>query len=97
VSRGQRNGSPWPLISDNKEAVYDDVGWIHLVQYWEKWRDVVTMAMNSGFHKLVRLIKMCLHKTYSKIRVDKNLSDKFPIQNGLRQGDALSPLLLTLL
>jgi hypothetical protein len=23
----------------------------------------------------------------------KNLSDKFPIQNGLKQGDALSPLL----
>jgi hypothetical protein len=24
--------------------------------------------------------------------VGKNLSDKFPIQNGLKQGDALSPL-----
>jgi sorting nexin-29 len=43
--------------------------------------------------KLVRLIKMCLHKTYSKVRVDKYLSDKFPIQNGLKPGDALSPLL----
>jgi hypothetical protein len=35
--------------------------------------------------KLVRLIKMCLNETYSK--------DKFPIQYGLNQGDALSPLL----
>jgi hypothetical protein len=43
--------------------------------------------------KLVRLIKMCLSEIYSKIRVGKHLSDKFPIQNGLKQGDALSPLL----
>jgi hypothetical protein len=32
-------------------------------------------------------------KTYSKVRIGKLLSDKFPIQNGLKQGDALSPLL----
>jgi sorting nexin-29 len=43
--------------------------------------------------KLIRLIKMCLNETYSKVRVGKLLSDKFPIQNGLKQGDALSPLL----
>jgi hypothetical protein len=42
--------------------------------------------------KLVRLIKMCLNETYTKVRVDKLLSDKFPIQNGLKQGDALSLL-----
>jgi sorting nexin-29 len=44
--------------------------------------------------KLVRLIKMCLNETYSKVREGELLSDKFPIQNGLKQGDALSPLLL---
>jgi hypothetical protein len=43
--------------------------------------------------KLVRLIKMCLNETYSRVRVGKNLSDRFPIKNGLKQGDALSPLL----
>jgi len=43
--------------------------------------------------KLVRLIKMCLIETYSRVRVGKNLSDVFPIRNGLKQGDALSPLL----
>jgi hypothetical protein len=32
-------------------------------------------------------------ETYSKVRIGKILSDKFPIQNGLKQ-DALSPLLL---
>jgi hypothetical protein len=38
---------------------------------------------------------MCLNETYSKVRVGKLLSDKFPIQNGLKQGDALSPLLFS--
>ena len=42
---------------------------------------------------LVRLIKMCLIKTYSRVRVGKNISDKFPIRNGLKEGDALSPML----
>jgi hypothetical protein len=43
--------------------------------------------------KLVRLIKICLNETYNKVRVSKHLSDSFPIQNGLKQGDALSSLL----
>jgi len=42
--------------------------------------------------KLVRLIKMCLTETYSRVRVGKNLSDVFPIRNGFKQDD-LSPLL----
>jgi hypothetical protein len=41
--------------------------------------------------KLVRLIKMSLNETYSKIHIGKHLSDKFPIQNCLKQGDALLP------
>jgi hypothetical protein len=36
---------------------------------------------------------MCLNKTYSKVRIGKHLSDSFPIQNGLKQGDDLLPLL----
>jgi hypothetical protein len=36
---------------------------------------------------------MYLNEAYSKVRIGKFLSDKFPIQNGLKQGDALSPLL----
>ena len=43
--------------------------------------------------KLIRLIKMCLTETYSRVRVGKNLSDMFPIRNGLKNGDALLPLL----
>jgi hypothetical protein len=36
---------------------------------------------------------MCLNETYSTVRIGKNVSDKFAVQNGLKQGDALSPLL----
>jgi hypothetical protein len=36
---------------------------------------------------------MCLNETYSKVCIGKHLSDSFPIQNGLKQGDVLSPLL----
>jgi hypothetical protein len=43
--------------------------------------------------KLVRLIKMCLNETYSKVHVGKLLSDKFPIQNNMKQRDAPLPLL----
>jgi len=39
--------------------------------------------------KLVGLIKICLNETYSKVHIGKHMSDAFPIQNGLQQGDAL--------
>ena len=43
--------------------------------------------------KLVRLIKMCLNETYSRVQVGKHLSDMFLIRICLKQGDALMPLL----
>ena len=43
--------------------------------------------------KLVGLIKMCLSETYSRVRIGNNLSEMFPIKNGLKRGDTLSPLL----
>jgi hypothetical protein len=52
-----------------------------LIEFWEPM-------------KLVRLIKIRLNETYSKVRIGKHLSDNFPIQNGLKQGDDLSPPLL---
>jgi hypothetical protein len=42
--------------------------------------------------KLVRLTKMCLNETYNNVCIGKHLSDSFPIQNDLKQGDALSSL-----
>jgi hypothetical protein len=46
--------------------------------------------------KHVSLIKMCLNETYSRVRVGQRLSNVFPIENGSKQGDAFSPLLLSL-
>jgi hypothetical protein len=42
--------------------------------------------------KLVQLIKMSLNESYSEVHI-KHPSDTFPIQNGWKQGDALSSLL----
>jgi len=38
---------------------------------------------------LLTPIKMCLNESCNRVRVDKRLSDKFPIKNGLKQGDSL--------
>jgi len=72
----------------------------HLFIYFKKAYDLVrrevlyNILIEFGFPlKLVRLIKMCLNETCSRVRVGKNLSDMFPIKNGLKQGDSLSPLL----
>ena len=43
--------------------------------------------------KLVWLIQISMNETYSRVRVSENVSDRFPIRIGLKQGDALSPLL----
>jgi hypothetical protein len=36
---------------------------------------------------------MWMNETYSKVHTSKNLLEEFPIWNGLKQGDALSPFL----
>jgi hypothetical protein len=43
--------------------------------------------------KVVRLIEMCLNESYSKIPIGKHLSGTFPIQNSIKQEDALLQLL----
>jgi hypothetical protein len=77
------NGTMHQLFIDFKKA-YDSI----------KREVLYNILLEFGVpKKLVRLIKMCLNETYSKIRIGKLLSDKFPIQNGLKQGDAPSPFL----
>jgi hypothetical protein len=77
------NGTVHQLFIDFKKA-YDSI----------KREVLYNILLEFGIpKKLVRLIKTCLNETYSEVRVGKLLSDKFPIQNGLKQGDALSPLL----
>ena len=41
--------------------------------------------------ELGRLFKTYLDDTRSKMSIGKYLSSSFPIKNGLKQGDALSP------
>jgi hypothetical protein len=41
----------------------------------------------------IKLIKVYLNEIYSKVCIGKHLSDAFPIQNDLKQGYVLSPLL----
>jgi hypothetical protein len=44
------------------------------------------IPIESGIpKKLVRLIKMCLTETYSRVRVGKNLFEMFPIRNSLKE------------
>jgi hypothetical protein len=42
--------------------------------------------------KLLNLNNICLNEAHNKVRRGKHLSDKFPIKNGIKQGDALSLL-----
>jgi len=56
-------------------------------------REVLFKILIGIPRKLVRLIKMSLTETYSRVRVGKNVYDRFPIRNGLKQGDALTPML----
>jgi hypothetical protein len=46
--------------------------------------------------KLVRLIETCANETCNDVLIGKNLSDAFPLHNGLKQRDALLPLLFNL-
>ena len=46
--------------------------------------------------KKVRLLKMCLNGIFSGVRVGTHLSGTFPVENGLKQGDALKQLLFNL-
>jgi hypothetical protein len=79
------NGTVYQLFVDLKKA-YDSV----------KREVLYSILLEFGTpKKLVRLIKMCLNETYSKVHIGKLLSNKFHIQNGLKQGDALSPLLFS--
>jgi hypothetical protein len=63
------------------------------VDFKKAYDSVRSEVLYNILLKLVRLIKMCLNETYSKLRSSKHFSDNIPIQNGLKRGDASSPLL----
>jgi hypothetical protein len=77
------NGTVHQLFIDSKKA-YDSV----------RREALYNILIEFGKpRKLVGITKMCLNETYSRVRIGKNLSHKFLIQNDLKKGDALSPLL----
>jgi hypothetical protein len=77
------NGTAHQLFIDFKKA-YDSV----------RREALYNILIEFEIHrKLVGLIKMCLNETYIRVLIGENLSDKFAIENGLKQGDALSPFL----
>ncbi|VVC29242.1 Reverse transcriptase domain [Cinara cedri] len=46
--------------------------------------------------KLRNLVRMCMEGTQYQIRVDQAFSETFTVEAGLKQGDALFPLLFNL-
>jgi hypothetical protein len=79
------NGMVHKIFIDFKKA-YDSV----------RWEVLYSILSEFGIpRKLGGLIHVCLNETYSKVHIGKYQSDKFPIQNGQKQGDALSPLLFS--
>jgi hypothetical protein len=80
----EQNGTVHRLLIDFKKACES-------VKREVLYNTVLQFGM---YKKLVRLIKMCLNEKYTKVRVGNLLSVNFSIQNGLKQGDALLPLLL---
>jgi hypothetical protein len=47
----------------------------------------------TGIYTKVYVARMCLNETYSRVWLGKHLSARFPVRNGLKQGDPLLPLL----
>ena len=87
-------GKYWRKNGNKNEAVHQL--FINFEKAYDSVRREVLYNILIEFgipRKLVRLIKMCVKETYSRVRVGKKLSDRFRIRNGLKQGDALSPLL----
>jgi hypothetical protein len=68
------NGAVHQLFIDFKKA-YDSV----------RREALYNILIEFGIpRKLVELIKMCLNESCSRVRIGKNLSDKFTIENGLK-------------
>jgi len=76
------NGTVRQLFIDFKKA-YDSIN----------KEELYSILIGFGIpKKMVQLVKMCLSDPISRVRIDNNMSDSFKIRNGLKQGDALTPL-----
>ena len=78
-NKWEYNGTVHQLFIDFKK-VYDSI----------KREKLYNILVRFGIpKKLVQLVRMCL----SRVRIGNDMSDSFEIRSGLKQGDALSPLL----
>ena len=66
-----------------------------MIQLGERTCIIFLLSLVSSCREKVN--KMCLNENYRRFRVGKHMSDMFPIRNNMKQGDALAPLLYTLL
>jgi hypothetical protein len=88
----------WQILEEKK---WEYNGTVHLIfiDFMKAYNSVRREALYNIFiefgipRKLVGLIKLCLNETYNAVQTGVNLSEKFPIQNGLKQEYALSPLI----
>lgn len=46
--------------------------------------------------KTVKMIELCTYKTRCEIKFNRHMSDELEVKTGLRQGDALSPVLFNI-
>ena len=77
------NGTVHQLFIDFKKA-YDSI----------KREKFYSILIRFGIpKKLVQLVRMCLRDPISRVRIGNDVSDSFEIRSGLKQDDALSPLL----
>ena len=56
-------------------------------------RSLIQDSHRIRYPQEIRLIDVCLGESYSSVHIGRFLSDAFPIHCGLKQGDALSPLI----
>jgi len=61
--------------------------------FYEELEQVFDHFPKYHMKMLLGDFKMSLTETYSRVRVGDNVSGRFPIRNGLKHVDALSPLL----
>jgi sorting nexin-29 len=74
------------LFVDFKQA-YDSIKRSSL------WQVMIELEILA---KLMRLVKVCVQNSKCKVKFNSVMSEDFPVETGLRQGDALSPILFNI-
>jgi hypothetical protein len=79
-----------------KKIAYGEAGHFFLHTSSKSMKSVrreVLYNIHMYFLESGKANKMCVNESYRNVRMVKRLSDMFRTENGLKHGDALSPLL----